>query len=99
MQVIGTIFDNGRELRVLESHRHGGQISYDVLDEGGKPYGELSTHVPGLDLGTGEFLVYEWASSGALIESARASGLFHDTGKRIAMATSQAEVWRRPELH
>jgi hypothetical protein len=73
-------------------------IGYDQAT--GQKFGNLSFNLVSPDLTAeqslepGDIMIKTWSENEAFAQSARASGLFVDTGKRICLQFVEAEVWR-----
>jgi hypothetical protein len=89
--------DYGRALVQAGRYRHGGHIAITLIDAASfEPIAVLSTNLApgGVKLDRDSFAVKVWSENEALIVPMLASGLFGDTGARIATGFVQAPVWR-----
>jgi hypothetical protein len=65
-----------------------------LQSECGEPIATLSVNIEGSKPGPGEFFAKTWSENERIAAQALASGLFEDTGKRVATGWVQAQVWR-----
>jgi hypothetical protein len=84
---------DGTEITLIPSNYHDGGRKAIKLMDGEEPYAMLTINIPEEPLEKGEFLVKGWSENEDVIEAARASGLFVDTGRRVPAGRCQAEVW------
>jgi hypothetical protein len=59
-----------------------------------EPFGTLTTCVPGAQVQEDEVLVKTYFENDILREPLLASGYFEDTGRRVAAANAELEVWK-----
>jgi len=66
----------------------------------GQPIAKLSVNLPEAadQLGEGEFFAKTWSENAPIVGPALASGLFEDTGRRVATGFVEAQVWRLKEV-
>lgn len=96
---IGTITAHGKDLQLMLNRYKGGAMVIQLVgfnEEFGyeEPWGDLTTNIPGLQLGEGEILVKTWGENEGFRAPALASGLFADTGRRVRTGYAVAEIWR-----
>jgi hypothetical protein len=100
-QVLGTVKVGEQLIELIVKRYANGNpaiIGYDQAT--GQKFSNLSFNLVSPDLiaaqtlEPGDIMIKTWSENEALAESARASGLFIDTGKRICLQFAEAEVWR-----
>lgn len=60
----------------------------------GEQIATLTVNIPGARIACDEFLVKTWSENEQIAADALASGLFEDTGRRIATGYVEAQVWK-----
>lgn len=80
-------YDNGRFAINLYDHDN-----FDPFEEA--PYHILTVNLPDFPLEPNEFCVKTWREGEDVARAALASGLFMDTGRRVATGFVEAQVWR-----
>lgn len=98
-QTIGEIEleGHGRALVRAGRYPHGGDIAITLVDATTfEPIATFSTNLTaaGAKLDRDAFTVKSWSENEALVAPMLASGLFQDTGARIATGFVRAPVWR-----
>lgn len=75
---------------------HGGRIAITAFQSDGSRWGVLSVNLPDERFEPREFAVKTWSENATWFEAAIGSGLFVDTGRRIATGGhgAVAQVWR-----
>ncbi|HNS55596.1 MAG TPA: hypothetical protein PKO34_00965 [Smithellaceae bacterium] len=82
----------------LEEYSEGGRLAIIlVCDDDGQEYGTLTVNMPEVPLEPDEIIVKRWSENVNMSEAALMSGLFQDTGKRVATGFVQAHIWRISE--
>ena len=81
----------GHSAELMKGMYHDGRTCWFVT-QSGQMVGKLSVNIPCLDLEEGEFFVHgdEFKYLRGILE---ATGVFEDTGKRVAMGFATAQVW------
>lgn len=96
-RTIGEVMLDGRRVLVQAGrYRHGGQVAIVLTDARTfEPVATFSTNLAahGANVRRDAFAVKAWSENAALVEPLRASGLFRDTGERIASGFVEASVW------
>lgn len=71
------------------------RVAIQLMDaETEEPIGKLTVNLPEEELAEGEFFVKTWSENKGIAAAALASGLFEDTGRRVATGRVEAQVWR-----
>jgi len=81
----------------LGLYSHGGSKAITLISPGGMVIAKLTVNIPGVKLQPGEFFIKTWSENAPIAEDALASGLFVDTGRRIATGHVEAQIWRFAE--
>ena len=71
----------------------GGRLAIEGLCEDGGLFSVLTVNIPHARLNKNEVCIKNWSENEQFAESARKSGFFKDTGKRIATGFVEAEIW------
>lgn len=87
-------FEFRGKMRVFEKLKYDNDRLALVADHGTEDQLVLTVNMPNWKPKEGEFCVKGWSEGKKLIEAARASGLFIDTGKRVQAGYTEAEVWK-----
>jgi len=96
--VIGHILTNhGLATVITTTYQHGGATAVVMELENGERLCTLSVNIEGTKVPEGAFLVKTWSENAEIAKVALESGLFEDTGKRIATGFVEAQVWRFKE--
>lgn len=84
----------GKEKMQIDVGIYGnGRPCLNICSYFGEPYGKLTVNLSDIKLKDTEICVKGWAENEKLIEAARATGYFKDTGRRIKTGFVEAEVW------
>jgi hypothetical protein len=91
----GKTFTIDGERVTLECAKYdNGRLAIRAMAEDGIPYAVLTVNLPDADLEPGEFFVKTWSENEGIAAAAISSGLFKDTGKRVATGWVEAQIWR-----
>lgn len=89
---------NYGSVRVQQGYyQHGGHLAIKLIANEGTVAAVLTVNIPGLKLRPGEFFVKAWSENALIAADALASGLFVDTGRRVATGHVKAQIWRFAE--
>ena len=87
--------DGAETLRVYSATYPNGRLAIALQSEDGMPYGTLSINVPDANLMPDEFIVPVRNLTPELLDAAKASKLFHDTGSTVSYGFVKNDpVWR-----
>lgn len=92
--VIGHFITNyGLATAILTSYQNNGATAIVLECEDGSQLATLTVNVPEAKVKDGEFLVKTWSENEGIAKAALDSGLFKDTGRRVATGWVEAQVW------
>jgi hypothetical protein len=91
MKQVGNIIVGGQTHQLHEARYDNRRVAI-VINEG--RFGKLTVNLPDNPLAPGLIFVKTWGENEQLRQPALATGLFEDTGERVAVGFTQAEVWR-----
>jgi hypothetical protein len=64
------------------------------LREDGQSFANLTVNIPEVPLNDYEIIIKNWSGNEEMAEAALLSGLFKDTGRRVATGHVQAPIWK-----
>ena len=66
-----------------------------ITDSSGSPYAKLTVALEDKNPEPGCYFIKAWSENTDIAEVLRKSGIFEDTGQRVATGYTNVEVWRR----
>ena len=91
MKKIGSMSVDGRTVSIEQAFYENGRVAI-VFEHG--TFGKLTVNLPDDELAEGCIHVKTWFENEKLRAPALATGLFTDTGERVATGHCTAEVWK-----
>ena len=89
----GEVHVFGQDCWFKTAHYKNGRLAIKLTCEIG-PMAVLTVNLPEFELEEGEFFVKAYAENEPVADACRDSGIFCDTGKRVKIGYTEAEVWR-----